>query len=101
MSDFRVHDEQHYVFLDAHKGARAFLTNRGSDGRESCAGYSFVHGRGRVCFLAPGAADILDLECPGLGWALTARTLGPPCSLIHAVLSRKPRVGGWAQGTCR
>ena len=76
-----MHDEQHYVFFDAHKGARPFLTNRGSDGRESCAGYSFVHGRGRVCFLAPGASgDILVLD----------RTLeGQSCSDSHAILSLK------------
>ena len=31
-----------------------FLKNRGLDGRESCAGYTYQHGRGRVCYLAPG-----------------------------------------------
>ena len=52
--DFEVHDEQHFVFYDAHLGARMFLKSRGSDGRESCAGYSYQHGRGRVCYLASG-----------------------------------------------
>jgi hypothetical protein len=54
VEDFVTHDEQHYVFFDAHRGAKMILKNRGSDGRESCAGYVFQHGAGRVCYLAPG-----------------------------------------------
>ena len=30
------------------------LKNRGSDGAESCAGWAYEHGKGRVCYLAPG-----------------------------------------------
>ena len=54
VTDFVLHDEQHFVFFDAHKGAQMILKNRGSDGRESCAGYVYQHGLGRVCYLAPG-----------------------------------------------
>jgi adenosine deaminase len=54
VSAFELHDEQHFVFFDEHLGARMFLKSRGSDGRESCAGYSYQHGAGRVCYLAPG-----------------------------------------------
>jgi hypothetical protein len=51
---------------DAHKGAKMILKNRGSDGRESCAGYVYQHGKGRVCYLAPGHVPVTSQElAPG------------------------------------
>eukprot|EP01052_Picozoa_sp_SAG31_P030698 SAG31_NODE_3171_length_4590_cov_5.721443_3_plen_103_part_00 len=44
VSSFSVHDEQHYTFIDEHRGAKLLLKNRGSDGRESCGGWAFEYG---------------------------------------------------------
>ena len=62
VTDFVAYDEQHYVLYDAHKGAKMILKNRGSDGRESCAGYVYQHGKGRVCYLAPGHVPVTSQE---------------------------------------
>ena len=81
VSDFQVHDEQHYVFFDAHLGARMFLKNRGSDGRESCAGFTYQHGAGRVCYLAPGHVPLASqpgMELPP----------GEPDAISHPMVQR-------------
>ena len=83
VTDFQVYDEQHFTFIDEHRGAQVgplnlssfiqhsssgvipekqrwcialqlLLKNRGSNGAESCAGWAYEHGKGRVCYLAPG-----------------------------------------------
>jgi hypothetical protein len=58
-AQFTLYDEQHYTVIDAHRGAKLFLTSRGQDGRETCAGHSFEHGRGRVAYLAPGHVPLV------------------------------------------
>ena len=54
VTDFEVHDEPHFTFIDAHRGAQLLLTNTCSNGDQSCAGWAFEYERGRVCYLAPG-----------------------------------------------
>ena len=54
VTSFAVHDEQHFTFIDEHRGAKLLLKNRGSNGAESCAGWAYEHGAGRVCYLASG-----------------------------------------------
>jgi hypothetical protein len=60
VTSFAVHDEQHFTFIDEHRGARLLLKNRGSDGRESCAGWAYEHGQGRVCYLASGHVPLVN-----------------------------------------
>lgn len=66
VTDFAVHDEQHFTFIDQHRGAHLLLKNRGSNGAESCAGWAYEHGDGRVCYLASGHVPLIhhDMELP-------------------------------------
>ena len=62
VTSFAVHDEQHFTFIDEHRGAQLLLINRGSNGAESCAGWAYEHGagQGRVVYLASGHVPLVN-----------------------------------------
>jgi hypothetical protein len=65
LAEYELGDEQHYVFFDGYHSARPLPMNIGTDlgghsgpSHESCAGFVFEHGTGRVCYV--GSAHTLQ-----------------------------------------
>jgi hypothetical protein len=53
VENYLIEDEQHWLWWDYDR-VTLLLTNHGTDGRQSAAGWAYTHGRGRVVFLANG-----------------------------------------------
>ena len=53
VSDFEIVDEQHFLWFDYDR-VDLLLKSRGSDGKESAAGWAYEFGGGRVAYLANG-----------------------------------------------
>lgn len=53
VTDYRITDEQHFIWFDYDR-VELLLRSRGTDGRESAAGWAYRYGKGRVAYLANG-----------------------------------------------
>ena len=53
VENYEIEDEQHWLWWDYDR-VTLLLTNHGTDGRQSAAGWAYQHGQGRVVFLANG-----------------------------------------------
>lgn len=53
VENYEIEDEQHWLWWDYDR-VTLLLTNHGTDGRQSAAGWAYDYGQGRVVYLANG-----------------------------------------------
>ncbi len=62
VKDFVVTDEQHYVARSVNEDGLDYTDAAGRRSNSAEAAWAYDYGKGRVCFMAPGAYDQCALE---------------------------------------